>query len=631
MVHRNINDIDLPLFLWRKLSKTHKINDNVAFDTETINGRCFLIADSTGLFINDNEFNDLLGLLEFLNAKRYRHTNNWFYNLEYDTNAILHFLSFEDRKFISNFNYVDYDKYRIQIIPKKELKISILKDEKLLHTTAYYDLAQFYNFEPLKKLAKTTPYNKVYVEDISQINKDKYYSDIDYFKLINDRCVIDSKIAGIKADELTKNINKIVVINKYRSKASIARKYVLENLKHNLKMPSVKILDCALKSYHAGHIETCKIGLYDNIHNYDLKSAYPSFIANLDETSGTFVHNKEYLPETSYSFYNVIVDYENDFLSPLWYLKSNSNYHVSDKINTWITQPEIEYFMNNGYDTQILGAYHIKKDSFTEKPFYHLIHELYNERLKAKDNKDEIELVYKVILNSIYGVTLNTIHKKILSEYETDLYEIVDNKLMFYESQYKATNMYNPVYGTYITAGTRARLFSDFKNKLDKIVSVNTDGVYMTQKEKVPISQQLGDYGYKHLKKIMFMGSGRYFLFDNGKVDNKESRFRGTPKTPSDIHDLLSKNKDKDKLKLTREKPIKLKESVKNSKYHSLTFSKFPQQDFNQVDDFNVFKSVSMDISFINLRRFWYDKINTISDLWDNPIESRPFHVSEIK
>ena len=63
MVHRNINDIDLPLFLWRKLSKTNKINDNVAFDTETINGRCFLISDSTELFINDNEL-DKCGILD---------------------------------------------------------------------------------------------------------------------------------------------------------------------------------------------------------------------------------------------------------------------------------------------------------------------------------------------------------------------------------------------------------------------------------------------------------------------------------------------------------------------------------------------------------------------------------------
>ena len=624
-------DIDLPRFIWNKLSKTKKVYPNMAFDTETINGRCFLISDSEGDYKNDKEFIDLKGLLEYLNQKKYRTTNNWFYNLEYDTNAILHFLTFEERQFIASFNYVDYDKYRISIIPKKELKISILQDNKLLHTTAFYDLAQFYNFKKLETLAKDTIHDKVYVSDISQINKDKYYSNTEYFNLINNRCIIDCKIAVIKADELTNNINKIVRINKYRSKASIARRYVLENITHNLKLPSNKMLDAALKSYHAGHIETCKIGLFNNIHNYDLKSAYPSFIAELYETNGKYLHNSEYEPDTAYSFYLVKIDYDNDYLSPLWFLKSSNNYHITGKIQTWITQPEIEYFMANGYDLQIIKAYHIKKTRHTEKPFYNIIHDLYKERLKAKDNKDEIELVYKVILNSIYGVTLNTIHKKELSDIETDEFEIQNHKVLFYQSTYKATNMYNPVFGTYITAGTRAKLFTDFNKKLDQIVSVNTDGVYMHSKsDNISISSRLGDYGYKHYQKMMFMGSGRYFIFTNDEIDNKESRFRSVPKQSSDIYNMMQKNKNDKHISIIKNKPIKLKESVKNSNYYNLTFSKFPIQDFTLYDQFNVFNAVQKDISFYNTRRYWYNEIGRISDLWDNTFESRPFRINEV-
>ena len=967
MVHRKIMDIDLPRFIWNKLSKTKKVYPNMAFDTETINGRCFLISDSEGNYKNDKEFIDLKGLLEYLNQKKYRTTNNWFYNLEYDTNAILHFLTFEERQFIASFNYVDYDKYRISIIPKKELKISVLQDNKLLHTTAFYDLAQFYNFKKLEILAKDTIHNKVYVSDISQINKDKYYSNTEYFNLINNRCIIDCKIAVIKADELTNNINKIVRINKYRSKASIARRYVLENITHNLKLPSNKMLDAALKSYHAGHIETCKIGLFNNIHNYDIKcfdtetelltekgfkkwnkftkddkvgtlnldngyieyqdilhihkyqyngnlinmkntnmdimvtpnhrmyyqvhnrckhaknldeyntwsdfkcsmmedmpngniriptmgiynsgkksdidinmiklcawviteghfikkgigvvilqsdkygyqneirdilnnlnidyketnrglrksknfnsyefyihkpnninlrnllnnkkeipenwvndwnkesleiffwqlmkgdgsfrchknkmefksyndhdlnmmqqicfkiglrssinykhhavhinknrdgtfstiqyqkkelvpyndwvwcvttqndtvvvrrngkifitgnSAYPSFIAELYETNGKYLHNTEYEPDTAYSFYLVKIDYDNDYLSPLWFLKSSNNYHITGKVQTWITQPEIEYFMANGYDLQIIKAYHIKKTRHTEKPFYNIIHDLYKERLKAKDNKDEIELVYKVILNSIYGVTLNTIHKKELSDIETDEFEIQNHKVLFYQSTYKATNMYNPVFGTYITAGTRAKLFTDFNKKLNQIVSVNTDGVYMHSKsDNIPISSELGDYGYKHYQKMMFMGSGRYFIFDenilstlydNTVVDNGDSRFRSVPKQSSDIYNMMQKNKDDSTISIIKDKPIKLKESVKNSNYYNLTFSSFPVQDFTLYDQFNVFNAVRKDISFYNTRRYWYNEIDRISDLWDNTFESRPFKINEV-
>jgi hypothetical protein len=91
MVHRNVDDIELPRFLWQKTDGDTDIKPNLAFDTETIDGKVFLIADSNGVFFNDEDFNDLYGLLQILNNKKYRLSTNWFYNLEYDTNALLKF------------------------------------------------------------------------------------------------------------------------------------------------------------------------------------------------------------------------------------------------------------------------------------------------------------------------------------------------------------------------------------------------------------------------------------------------------------------------------------------------------------------------------------------------------------
>lgn len=632
MVHRNIHDIEIPFFIWKQLKPLRNIKPNRAFDTETKDGRCFLIANSDEDALNEREdFTDLYGLLGYLNKQKFKQSVNWLYNLDYDTNAILKFLSFEDRKHIAYFNQVDYEDYRIQIIPRKELKILKIRDGKSSNPTYFYDLAQFYNFTPLKVLAAQTNFDKVYVADISQVDIDKYYNNDEYKNLWNDRCVIDCKITVELADKLTENIKKIVGVNSYKSKASIARRYVLENLNHDLKMPSVHVLDAALKAFHAGHIETCRLGTFKNIRNYDINSAYPTFIANLYETGGSFVHNREYEPDTAYSFYLVDVDYQNDFLSPVWHLKSNGNYHITGKSETWITQQEIEYFMTNDYPFTILKAYHIKKTRFTEQPFFNLVHDLYKERIKAKDNKDEIEKVYKVILNSIYGVTLNAINIKQLSEYETDLYDVIDGKLIFYDSKYVAGNMYNPVFGTYITAGTRMMLFNDFNLKLDKVISINTDGVYLTSKVNLPVNKVLGGYSYKNLPKIMFMGSGRYFVSDGHGVDDKESRFRGVPLKPSGICEIMRDSKQEQTIELVKEKPIKLKESVRNSNYFSRTFSKFPVQSYNEVDQFNVFNKVVKQIYFKTERRYWYDEIANISDLWDKQIESRPFDIQELR
>ena len=632
IVHRNIHDIEIPFFIWKRLKPLKSIKRNLAWDTETKDGRCFLIANSDGEIMNEREFGDLRGLLAFLTKQKHKQSVNWFYNLDYDTNAILKFLSFENRKHIAYFNQVDYEDYRIQIIPRKELKISKIRDGKPSNPVYFHDAAQFYNFTPLKVLAAQTGYNKVYVADISQVNIDKYYGDTEYRNLWNDRCVIDCKITVELANKLTENIKKIVGVNSYKSKASIARRYVLENLNHDLKMPSVNVLDAALKAFHAGHIETCRLGVFNNIKNLDINSAYPSFIANLYETGGSFMHNSEYESDTAYSFYLVDVEYFNDFISPVWHLKSNGNYHVTGICkNVWITQPEIEYFMNNDYKVNILKAYHIKKTRFTEKPFYNLVHDLYKLRLQAKEEKDEIEQVYKVILNSIFGVTLNAINIKQLSDYETDLYDVIDGKLIFYESKYVAGNMYNPVYGCWITSGTRTKLFNDFNKVLDKIISINTDGVYLTKKINLPVNKKLGDYSYKNLPKIMFMGSGRYFINNGNGVDDKESRFRGVPLKPSAICDIMRGNKNNQTIELVKEKPIKLKESVRNSNYFSRTFSKFPVQDYTENDQFNVFNKVVKQIYFKTERRHWFDEVTKVSDLWDKQIESRPFDIEELR
>jgi hypothetical protein len=288
------------------------------------------------------------------------------------------------------------------------------------------------------------------------------------------------------------------------------------------------------------------------------------------------------------------------------------------------------------YSFKILSAHHLTKDKYTSQPFYDIIHDLYNERLKAKEDetKQDIEKVIKIILNSIYGVTLNTIHKKIIADsfYETDMWSVIDGKMIFYTNEFKATNMYNPIYGCDITAQTRSKLFTDFRNKFEKIISINTDGIYMSGiTNSIKISKKLGDYGYKNLDQVMVMGSGRYFSFFNDEIDNKESKFRGVSKKPIDIHKDMLNNKNKEYLRVEKEKPIKLKESLKNSKYYNLTISKFPIQNFNLIDEFNIFNKVGKDVYYKTDKRFWYDKINVIGDLWDKQIQSRPFNVLELK
>jgi len=174
--------------------------------------------------------------------------------------------------------------------------------------------------------------------------------------------------------------------------------------------------------------------------------------------------------------------------------------------------------------------------------------------------------------------------------------------------------MYNPLFATYITAQTRAKLFNDFYKHLDKLISINTDGVYLLGGNGVKVSKKLGDYSKKSIDKIMVLGSGRYFSFTGDEVDNAESKFRSIPKSPSEIFDMM-KNTHTDHLSIDRQKPIKLKESVKIKDYR---------------DRFNEFRSITKNVYFKIDRRYWYDEFNTIDDIFDKTIESRPFYITEL-
>lgn len=639
MVHRNIYEIEMPKYLWQPAKAIKSAKPNMAFDSETEEGYTRLIADSNGDKIALGSLKDYL---TFLSHRNYRESVNWWYNLSYDQNSLLKFLDRDQRKEMIIKNQIDVEGFRISIIPNKELQISTLvKDEynkdgsqKIARSIFFYDLAQFYDFKPLKTLAKLVNMEKVEVEDISNINWQKYQIDATYHKLIIDRCVIDSKITKLLADKLTKEINKVVIVNKYKSKATIARQYVLENLKKKLDLPDYGLLQASLDCFHAGHIETMTMGSFENIYNADINSAYPYAMSQLPSTEGIYLRNRNYEPDAIYSYYKIIIDYHNDFSSPLWFAKGANNYHANGLFNTWITKPEYEFLISSGFNPIIEKAYHLKKTSQTIKPFENLINDLYERRMQAKREKDPIEKVIKVILNSMYGVTINTVLKYEESEDDTDIWIVnAYNEIVNYQKTFKATNMYNPLFATQITALTRMKIFNDFKKYFKDINAISTDGIYLKRNpNSIKVSDGLGNYSLDKINKYILLGSGRYFSLDkDNKVENSHSRFRGISINPTQMYGAMDINRDKKNIEVNKTKVIKLKESQKNSNYYKLSFSSFPLQQCNQKDLFNTFQTTQKKINFFEQRRKWFGEFETIQDIFDIQLTSRPYNIMELK
>src|SRR5438128_6804640 len=116
----------------------------VGLDTETDNGKIFLLADSYGsrLEYPDITFDNVACFL-------FKHEGSWlfFYNLEYDADCILRLLPsqvFDPYRKKKKMKF-KYHGYEISYIPKKQLTI-----RKGKHSVSCYDIAQYYDRETLE-------------------------------------------------------------------------------------------------------------------------------------------------------------------------------------------------------------------------------------------------------------------------------------------------------------------------------------------------------------------------------------------------------------------------------------------------------------------------------------------------
>ena len=622
-LQRDIEKIDFTGYEWRPRKPVKHIRPNLAIDSETVNGKPFLMASSNLKGVNHIFSDNIDDYLYFLTSEHFIQSNNFWYNLDYDAAGIIKMLPEENVIELINNTSTTYKGFELKYIVSKVLKIKNPNRQMSTH----YDLAQFYDMKPLKELASLTQYNKVDVEDIANIDLKRINNDSNYRKLLIDRCVIDARITKELADSFTDKVNLVVYNNRYYSVASISRAYFLTNLPKRLKLPSKRIMGYGLNAYHGGMVEVLKLGTFKNAFNIDIRSAYPSIMANLYSCNGIWTSKPEYISDTAYSFYKANVDFYDDDISPLWFTHKNKDYHPTGNIETYLTQFEYEFLINKGFDVEILAATHLLKSKDHNQPFYELINNLYDMRADARERGDPIQLIYKLIENAAYGCTINSVEKRILcslKEWEDDgsnpnhVYD-VNGQTMYFLVQNVSTSMYNPVFAAYITSGCRIQLLNKVWKYRDKVISLNTDGAFLSSKIPVHDSKRLGEWSTKIYDKIMVVGNGRYFIYDHdGTLNTKKSAFRGlraAKKNMPVIDKQMEDNPDKLGVPVDYVRPLKIRECVRA----------------HNIERINIFTPESTTLDFKIERRVWNEEIKTNGDLMDKQIGSRPFTVEEVK
>src|SRR5690606_35393137 len=176
-------------------------------------------------------------------------------------------------------------------------------------------------------------------------------------------------------------------------------------------------------------------------------------------------------------------------ISPYGYMKSI------------ITKIEYDYMIKKGCDIKVIDFIAIEHEN--EYPYKKIVDELFLNRMKTKKTNISLSMMYKTILNSLYGITFEL----------TDMYEEINNVITW--KGYRAGDYFNPVIASYITALTRTYL-SDvshdiilnggevFLNMTDSIIYHGNTSLDVFSQEKI-----LGKFEPPTLiKDVYILGAG---------------------------------------------------------------------------------------------------------------------------
>jgi len=569
-----------------------KLKNHIGLDTETYNGYVRLIADSTGEYKLISSFDNLIN---YLTNKKFRNSMNWFYNIQFDFDSIIKYLSKEEIIELYENKSLIYNKRLLTYIPKKYFGIK--SNNNYYH---FYDLFNFLEISLNKASKKYLNDEKLNIVDAERLNYDiQYWADNE--ELIIHYCLKDAKLTSELAKYFWDLIYNTINFNPKRpfSKGKLAEEYFISKC----NIPTIEnipyaVLEIAYNHYRGGRFELLQKGLFDKVYEYDIKSAYPFEIAQLiDFSKGKWEKIKGF-NDAYLGFYNCKIESMEPIISPFIMKIGSLSIYPNGKFKTILTNYEINtiHKLFPDIEIKVLNGY-IFNPIQKEYPFIEEVNNLYY--LKEKETDEDIKYIYKIILNALYGKTIQCIDKK-------------------------AGKLFNPIYATLITSNTRLKLLK-FLKSFDFAIALSTDSIHSIKPLKINKFPKLGDFDINFEGKGIYIMSDVYYLWNPKK---SKSRFRGFMIKEDDtstnllsiLQSMIHTNELKYSYKVTR--PYHLGECLKEKFIKS-------RQSFINLNDINIFYEETKTIDFNgDKKRLWNREFNSVIDILTNNIQSIPLIIT---
>lgn len=420
-------------------------------------------------------------------------------------------------------------------------------------------------------------------------------------KILEEYNIQDSFITLKFAQFLQDNYNKIGCNIKCTLPSSCMDLFRRTYLNESIMQPQKQLLEKFYNAYYGGRTEVIKRGNISgkNLKLYDINSLYPSVMSFYEYPNSNYCYHRKYNVNKK-DFY-VINNYEGisnvELICPehinIPYLPVRYNNKLifpTGYIKGWYTNFEIRNSIKLGY--KILKVHESIFYTKTHNPFKDFVNDMYSNRMKHKIEGESIEMVYKILMNSLYGKFAQKLEpedeiRDINSFTKEEFFKIWNNKninarevngyLYFKNKEIKRVPKYiNPIYSIHVTAYARNYLY---KSLPKDVYYMDTDSCITKQELKT--GNMLGEWKEEAtIKEGLIVKPKFYFRDEIAKV-------KGCGKiTVNDVKELIATRQ------YSYEKLFKFKEAIRRNK------------------SFNQRTKVTKNLSLEDDKRIWFDKFN---------------------
>jgi len=278
-------------------------------------------------------------------------------------------------------------------------------------------------------------------------------------------------------------------------------KYIGDNVYY---LQDTDVLLEQFQAYYGGRTEAFARGYIEHMNYYDFNSLYPSCMVDddyPDPNSLRISHSDTMLYIDRFEgCSHVNITCPDDMLYPVLPVRDHHLHKVLFPTGTfegWYTHIELRYAISQGYRVNKVNKSHYFAE--TCSPFKSYVTDLYNKRLYYKSVGSKMELVVKLLLNSLYGKfcqkftdTDNWVHESFVTDKDIKCSKTVERVSEFVRlvRDIDPANFCIPIWGSYISSKGRIKMHRALVSCESPPVYCDTDSIITS--DRLPESTELG-------------------------------------------------------------------------------------------------------------------------------------------